>query len=47
MQTGVAKVPYTLVSHTVGNPAEECTEEGILTIKRSWDAKMIIASYKS
>lgn len=46
MQTGVAKVPYTLVSHTVGNPAEKCTEEGILTIKRSWDAKMIIASYK-
>jgi len=46
MQTGVAKVPYTLVSHTVGNEDEKCTEEGILTIKRSWDARMTITSYK-
>ena len=47
MKTGTANIPYKIISHTKGNPDEECTETGTLKVKRSWSAYIKVESYKS
>ena len=47
MEVGEAEIPYKMTAYTKDKPLEKCTEEGLLYIKNSFNAKSTVTSATS